>query len=281
METWYSIIELDKHGYQILKRRIKTPEQREKISKAAKMQWERDRENILKAQREGCKKPEYREFRRKEMKRRWENPDFATKVRAALKRGREKPKSRQRNERASKSVKKAWITDNGKMLNASLRNVQLAARAKKGTRLSDETKKKMSIAQKKSWANNYERKRKISIQNLHNGRGRRIGSVHEKLLQLMKKAGIHGFQTDYHVGSYWIDEFHQERKLAIEVQGCYWHGCSVCKFRIHERVVKRIERDLQKKQFLYSCGISIIEIWEHEINETPGEIISRIQSHLN
>jgi hypothetical protein len=53
-------------------------------------------------------------------------------------------------------------------------------------------------------------------------------------------------------------------KLAIEIQGDYWHN-----------LLPTIERDIEKKELLTKFGWKLICVWEHEINEALYELSTK------
>lgn len=56
-------------------------------------------------------------------------------------------------------------------------------------------------------------------------------------------------------------------KVAIEVNGCFWHGCARCQRRTmsHPISIAAIRRDEEIAQILFDAGWSLIEVWEHEL----------------
>lgn len=80
------------------------------------------------------------------------------------------------------------------------------------------------------------------------------------------------------------DVSNRSRRIAIFVDGCFWHGCERCykqprtnsefwKSKI-ERNQKR--RDLVRKT-LKKEGFRMLEIWEHEISKNPDTMIKKIE----
>ena len=81
--------------------------------------------------------------------------------------------------------------------------------------------------------------------------------------------------------------FHQER-VAVFVNGCYWHRCPYCcpnspksnvdywtaKFR------RNRNRDAQNRSSLRSIGWRPIVVWECVLRKNPTRVGARIQRHL-
>lgn len=80
-------------------------------------------------------------------------------------------------------------------------------------------------------------------------------------------------------------------KIAIFVDGCFWHGCPHCQRKLpeanREYWEKKITRNVQlAKQHNYKLrkdGWSVIRIWEHEINDKPARknIRRRVHTAIN
>ena len=79
-------------------------------------------------------------------------------------------------------------------------------------------------------------------------------------------------------------------KLAIFVNGCFWHGHDNCKYanppksRIEfwtEKIKRNKNRDLQNKVLLKQIGWKIITIWECEIKRNKGRISDFLKEKLD
>ena len=75
-------------------------------------------------------------------------------------------------------------------------------------------------------------------------------------------------------------------KIAVFVDGCFWHGCPRCYRRPHtsqsywdEKVKRNVSRDKRVTNKLRRDGWSVIRIWEHELL-SPEKAISRIKRKL-
>lgn len=64
-----------------------------------------------------------------------------------------------------------------------------------------------------------------------------------------------------------------EKKIAIFVDGCFWHGCPVCKKPLPEhdreywekKISRNAERDKMNTKALLEEEWTVVRIWEHEI----------------
>ncbi len=80
--------------------------------------------------------------------------------------------------------------------------------------------------------------------------------------------------------------FYSER-LAVFVEGCFWHGCTKC-YRAPstqrtywaEKLRKNQARDLRNGRFLRDLGWSVLRIWEHELSVRPATAARKISAKL-
>ncbi|MDD5369723.1 MAG: very short patch repair endonuclease [Anaerolineaceae bacterium] len=80
-------------------------------------------------------------------------------------------------------------------------------------------------------------------------------------------------------------------KLALFIDGCFWHGCPVCKRKLpetnHEYWVRKINRNIELTKIhnkrLADEGWTVIRIWEHEIADegVRRTITTSIRQALN
>lgn len=73
-------------------------------------------------------------------------------------------------------------------------------------------------------------------------------------------------------------------KVAVFVDGCFWHGCPKC-CRMPEtrrdywerKIGGNAKRDKRVSARLRKRGWSVIRIWEHEIRDNPERAMARIE----
>jgi DNA mismatch endonuclease (patch repair protein) len=76
-------------------------------------------------------------------------------------------------------------------------------------------------------------------------------------------------------------------RLAVFVDGCFWHGC-----RVHRTIpvsnsefwTAKIEatrkRDVAQKEWLEAAGWTVLRIWEHERTEDAANSVAHAVSTL-
>lgn len=81
--------------------------------------------------------------------------------------------------------------------------------------------------------------------------------------------------------------FEQDR-IAIFVDGCFWHGCPRCYRRPHssqsywdEKVAGNIERDKRIRRELRKGGWRVLRFWEHEVKANVSRIAVKIGAKIS
>jgi DNA mismatch endonuclease, patch repair protein len=84
------------------------------------------------------------------------------------------------------------------------------------------------------------------------------------------------------------DFFFPDKKLAVFVDGCFWHGCDICghvprtnsKFwRAKIRLTKA--RDSKTTSALIETGVRVIRAWEHELRDDLSAVVTKMKLTLN
>jgi very-short-patch-repair endonuclease len=81
-----------------------------------------------------------------------------------------------------------------------------------------------------------------------------------RMRELLESLGVK-FNQEYRIGRFYIDFYLPDRKLAIEIDGDYWHAKPEVK-----------ARDMRKEAFLNNKGIGVVRVRE---SEKPQVIIER------
>ncbi len=92
------------------------------------------------------------------------------------------------------------------------------------------------------------------------------------------------FRVQY--GTEKIDIAFPSKKIAIFVDGCFWHLCPIHshlpksnKAYWGPKLKKNVERDLAKKERLEAEGWKVLRFWEHELVDVD-EIVKKIECEL-
>ena len=117
-------------------------------------------------------------------------------------------------------------------------------------------------------------------------RSKIMRSIHSKNtcpeLKLRKALWSRGFRYRIHYGKEKIDVAFPSKKVAIFVDGCFWHGCPIHSHLPKTnsaywtpKLRKNIERDNVTNKRLKSHGWTVLRFWEHELfnSDAPLEKI--------
>lgn len=106
-----------------------------------------------------------------------------------------------------------------------------------------------------------------------------------ELRRLLRENGLKGYRLQCDVPGR-PDISYPGKKVAIFVNGCYWHRCPKCNLPLpknntafwEEKFHKNIERDIKKVTLLESSGWRVMTIWECELKKNPDLVIKNIIS---
>jgi DNA mismatch endonuclease (patch repair protein) len=117
-------------------------------------------------------------------------------------------------------------------------------------------------------------------------RGRRNASTELKLLKLFRASGITGWRRHYPITGK-PDFVFRSRKLAIFVDGDFWHGnpdaLRIPKSRVdfwRAKIQKNRERDAVVTAELERRGWRVIRIWESALRKSPEACLARVVDAL-
>ena len=134
--------------------------------------------------------------------------------------------------------------------------------------LSLEHRKKISIANSGK-RRSEETKQKMRIYRLnHPNRTYKDPHIERKMEGFLKALGIE-YQKQVALHNIaCVDFYVHSKRLVIQCDGCYWHGCPEHKpARNHVR-----ERDARQDKALGEKGLIVLRFWEHEINSPNFDI---------
>jgi len=78
-------------------------------------------------------------------------------------------------------------------------------------------------------------------------------------------------------------------RVAVFVDGCFWHGCKSCRRNItpstnseywRQKIKRNQERDRKVNAELRKAHWGVVRIWEHEVANVPTKLLQRIQNLL-
>ena len=107
-----------------------------------------------------------------------------------------------------------------------------------------------------------------------------------KLRKLLWSEGIRGYRIHYNLPGK-PDIVFTKKKIAIFVDGCFWHRCPICfqdpetrKEFWRKKIQSNVERDKKVNEQLKVDGWTVMRFWEHEIRKKPDTLIKRIKKKM-
>ena len=102
------------------------------------------------------------------------------------------------------------------------------------------------------------------------------------LRRLLYLRGIRGYRIHYKLSGK-PDVVFTKKKIAVFIDGCFWHKCPVCfkkpETRIEfwmNKIESNVKRDETVNKKLEKEGWVVLRFWEHEIKKSPGSVASKI-----
>jgi DNA mismatch endonuclease (patch repair protein) len=106
-----------------------------------------------------------------------------------------------------------------------------------------------------------------------------------KLVSVLKSHAITGWRRNQSVFGK-PDFVFRQQKVAVFVDGCFWHGCHWhCRMPKSRRefwtskISRNMDRDCKVNRLLRRQGWRVVRIWEHSL-KNPIRVIARIQAAL-
>lgn len=94
------------------------------------------------------------------------------------------------------------------------------------------------------------------------------------LARLLRRRGVTGWRRQQRVEGISVDFVFRKSKIAVFVDGCFWHWCPlhVKIWRLspywREKIVNNAARDVRQTALLEGKGWQVHHIWEHSLKGT-------------
>lgn len=127
----------------------------------------------------------------------------------------------------------------------------------------------------------FSRKKRSEIMSLIRGKN----TVPERIIKKALRAEGYAYRLQY--GSHRIDVAFPRQKVAVFVDGCFWHKCPA-HFRMPKsnvsfwkrKIFGNAKRDKKETRVLRKKGWRVIRVWEHELRRHPWKVLNRIKRSL-
>jgi DNA mismatch endonuclease (patch repair protein) len=127
--------------------------------------------------------------------------------------------------------------------------------------------------------------KRSEVMSLIRSRGNRGTEL--RLIALMRAHGITGWRRNQRVFGR-PDFVFRRVRLALFVDGCFWHGCPVHGTRPRtnaafwrKKIARNRERDGEVTRFLRRNGWRVLRVWEHELaRKNEKRLVQRIRKRI-
>jgi len=108
------------------------------------------------------------------------------------------------------------------------------------------------------------------------------------LRSALRKEGIKGYRLNWKKAPGRPDIAFPGKKIAIFINGCFWHRCPYCNYRLpktntafwEHKFSKNIIRDEKKIDSLKSLKWRVFVIWECEIKKDLRSVVEKLKNNI-
>jgi DNA mismatch endonuclease, patch repair protein len=97
-------------------------------------------------------------------------------------------------------------------------------------------------------------------------------------------AGIRRFKISYPIGGTRVDLAFPSQRVAVLVNGCFWHNCRICRlpmpktnreFWATKFRLTRL-RDARARSTISRNGWILVELWEHQVRDDLNNCVDQV-----
>lgn len=123
----------------------------------------------------------------------------------------------------------------------------------------------------------------VRSENMRRIRSTGNSTTERRLVALLSSTSLRGWESHPTDVPHSPDVLFRSRRLAIFVDGCFWHSCPRCGHMPRSNVAywrakltRNRLRDLRARRHLNRLGYSVIRLWECRLRDEPQNCMSRI-----
>lgn len=112
-------------------------------------------------------------------------------------------------------------------------------------------------------------------------------STETRFRAVLAASGLRGWQMQAHNLPGHPDFAFRRKRVAVFVDGCFWHGCPKCYRRPKSKrnywdakVERNKSRDKKNRQDLRKIGWKTLRFWEHQLLKSPDGCLRRLSLAL-
>ncbi len=112
-------------------------------------------------------------------------------------------------------------------------------------------------------------------------------STEQRLRWALVRAGIRGWRLNVLNLPGKPDFYFPSNRVAVFVDGCFWHGCRKCSHQIrknrsywYDKIARNRRRDRRNRLALQRLDIKVLRFWEHDVCSRLQACVKNICSAL-
>lgn len=110
--------------------------------------------------------------------------------------------------------------------------------------------------------------------------------IEQTLRKELRKFGFRGYRISPCLPGK-PDIYFSKYKLAVFVDGCFWHGCLICNRMPksntefwHSKIKRNTDRDKRNSRELTDMGLRVLRFWEHDIKHSLNKVICAVDQTI-
>lgn len=114
-------------------------------------------------------------------------------------------------------------------------------------------------------------------------RGKGNKTTEARFRAVLVRAGVRGWRMNNKELPGTPDFFFSKQRIAVFLDGCYWHGCARCghiptvnRSFWKAKIERNQERDRASTARLKADGIRVLRFWEHELLEDAAGCVHQL-----
>jgi len=105
-----------------------------------------------------------------------------------------------------------------------------------------------------------------------------------QLCSALWRSGVRGYRRNYRMAAGTPDVYFTRAKVAVFVNGCFWHSCPHCRPRVpktntefwSEKFARNRERDARVRKILKAEGRKVVTVWECMLKSSVKRQVRRV-----
>lgn len=116
-------------------------------------------------------------------------------------------------------------------------------------------------------------------------RGKNTGPE-QAIRAVLRNRGLRGYRLNWNGAPGRPDVAFPRQRVAVFVNGCYWHRCPHCNLKIprtnrdywKRKFHLNVERDSRNKRELERAGWRVVVVWECQVRKRINAVATRIEA---